>query len=185
MALTKKMAYLSAVINEALRCYTLTPGGGRKAPPEGAMVSGYFVPGNVSQFAFTLGSPLKVCSVLTSGSQTIVTVFQLSGFTLPNNFAMQSVFLPERWLPSDHPDRPAATLNDRQDVFQPFGFGPKACIGKGIALAEIKLILARMVWRFDFELVDNKFDIEKQKAFLFRDKPELNVLLTSRKASGK
>jgi cytochrome P450 len=53
MVLTKKMAYLSAVINETLRCYTPTPGGGRrKAPPEGAMVSGYFVPGNVSQSAF-------------------------------------------------------------------------------------------------------------------------------------
>lgn len=55
MVLTKKMTYLVAVINEALRCYTPTPGGGRrKAPPEGAMVSGYFVPGGVS---------LRICHI--------------------------------------------------------------------------------------------------------------------------
>ncbi|KAF1951056.1 cytochrome P450 4F3 omega-hydroxylase [Byssothecium circinans] len=158
MALTGKMKYLLAVINESLRCYTPTPGGvRRKAPPEGAMVSGYFVPGG-----------------------TIVCVYQLPAFTLPNNFALPETFLPERWLPADHPDRPNVTLSDKQEAFQPFSIGPKACLGKGIALAEVKLILARLVWHFDFELVDDRFGIEKQRAFLFRERPALNIRLTAR-----
>ncbi|KAF2792082.1 cytochrome P450 4F3 omega-hydroxylase [Melanomma pulvis-pyrius CBS 109.77] len=158
MVLTGKMTYLMAVINESLRCYTPTPGGGRrKAPPEGATVSGYFVPGG-----------------------TIVCVYQLPAFTLPNNFALPETFLPERWLPADHPDRPNATLSDKQEVFQPFSVGPKACLGKGMALAEIKFILARLVWHFDFELVDNGFAFEKQRAFLFRERPALNVQLAAR-----
>ncbi|OAG09646.1 uncharacterized protein CC84DRAFT_1050459, partial [Paraphaeosphaeria sporulosa] len=67
-----------------------------------------------------------------------------------------SSFLSERWLPTDHTDRPVVTLSDKPDVFLPFGSGPKACIGKSIALVEIKLIparlVARLVWRFNFEL---------------------------------
>ena len=65
-------------------------------------------------------------------------VYQLPAFTLPNNFAFPETFLPERWLPANHPDRPKATLSDKQEVFQPFSVGPKACLGKGLAYAEIK-----------------------------------------------
>ena len=108
-------------------------------------------------------------------------VYQLPAFTLPNNFALPECYLPERWLPADHPDRPKATLSDKQEVFQPFSVGPKACIGKGYAVAEIKLILARFVWHFDFELLDDGFAVEKQRAFLFRERPPLNVKLTPRK----
>jgi cytochrome P450 len=51
MSTTAKMSYLLAVLNESMRCYTPTPGGGRrKAPPDGAMVAGHFVPGGVSIF---------------------------------------------------------------------------------------------------------------------------------------
>ncbi|KAF2655026.1 cytochrome P450 [Lophiostoma macrostomum CBS 122681] len=155
---TSKMPYLHAVMNETMRCYTPTPGGGRRqAPPGGATVSGHYVPGG-----------------------TVVAVYQLPAFTLPNNFALPDCYLPERWLPIDHPDSPKATLTDEQEVFQPFSVGPKACIGKGYAYAEIKLILARVVWHFDFELLDNGFAVEKQRAFLFRERPPLNVKLSVR-----
>jgi len=177
MSSTAKMPYLLAVINESLRCYTPTPGGGRRqAPPEGAMVSGRYIPGGVS-FSRCV---VPKC-ILTLHFRRQLCVYQLPAFTLPNNFALPDTFLPERWLPASHPDRPKATLSDKQEVFQPFSVGPKACLGKGLAYAEIKLILARLIWHFDFELVDDGFAFEKQKAYLFRERPPLNVRLSLRK----
>jgi cytochrome P450 len=52
---TSKIPYLHAVMNETMRCYTPTPGGGRrKSPPGGAMVSGYYVPEGVSNISQAL-----------------------------------------------------------------------------------------------------------------------------------
>jgi len=159
MSEAARMPYLHAVVNESMRCYTPSPAGAtRITPPEGSMISDYFVPGG-----------------------TVVCIYQLPAFTLPSNFALPNCYLPERWLPANHPDRPKSTLSDKQDAFQPFGFGAKACIGKGLAYAELKLVLARFIWHFDFELLDNGFAFEKQKAFIFRVKPPLNVRLSVRK----
>jgi cytochrome P450 len=113
--------------------------------------------------------------------QTVVAVYQLPAFTLSENFALHDRFLPERWLPADHPERPKETLTDRQEVFQPFSVGPKNCIGKGLAYAEMKLILARFLWHFDFKLVDDGFAIDKQTAYLFRDRPPLRLNVSVRK----
>jgi cytochrome P450 len=126
---------------------------------------------------------VSVCSVqLTSiCPQTIVAVYQLPAYTLPLNFAQHSRFLPERWLPASHPDRPRETLTDRQEVFQPFSVGPKNCIGKGLVYAEVKLILARFVSRFHFELVDDRFAVDGQTAHLFRDRPPLRLRVAVRK----
>lgn len=38
--------------------------------------------------------------------------------------------------------------------YLPFGLGPRVCMGAGFATAEASLILARLVRRYDFELVD-------------------------------
>ncbi|KAF2864683.1 cytochrome P450 [Massariosphaeria phaeospora] len=111
---------------------------------------------------------------------TVVAVYQLPAFTLPNNFTVLGSFLPKRWLLEDYADFPIATDNDRKKVFQLFSVGPKACLGKGLAYAEIKLIIARLVWHFDFELVNDGFAFEKQRAFLFRERLPLNVRLSVR-----
>lgn len=60
-------------------------------------------------------------------------------------------------------------------MFQPFSVGPKNCIGKGLAIAEIKLIIARFVERFEFELLDDGFEVEGQKSYLFRNRPPLRL----------
>ena len=54
-------------------------------------------------------------------------------------------------------------------------------MGKNLALAEMRLILARIVWRFDWELADDDFALEKQKVFIMREKPNLNLYLRRRK----
>jgi cytochrome P450 len=114
-------------------------------------------------------------------SQTVVGVYQLAAFTSATNFALPNSFIPERWLPAEHPDRPKITIPDKLEACQPFGYGYKACLGKGLALAEMKLILAHFIWHFVFELSDDFFQLEKQRAFLFRRRPALNMKLTAKK----
>lgn len=69
--------------------------------------------------------------------------------------------------------------NDRMDVLNPFLIGPRNCIGQNLAYAEMRLILARLAYRFDFELCEESKDwIEGQKNFVLWEKPELFVRLS-------
>ncbi|RDW66531.1 cytochrome P450-19 [Coleophoma cylindrospora] len=53
------------------------------------------------------------------------------------------VFNPERWL----------NLNQRQKTaFNPFSFGPRACVGQNVAIMELQLIIGTIFRRYEFEL---------------------------------
>ncbi|RMJ14371.1 hypothetical protein CDV36_005981 [Fusarium kuroshium] len=103
---------------------------------------------------------------------TIVGVNQLAAYHSEKNFGQASEFLPERWL------------NERGDcraVFQPFSVGPRNCLGKNLAKAELRLILVRMLWRFDMELVPEcEGWMDGQKIYGFWTKPPLLVKLSPR-----
>ncbi|KAI1380413.1 cytochrome P450 [Hypoxylon crocopeplum] len=59
------------------------------------------------------------------------------------------IFKPERWL---EPHTSAAQRKLMQDVFVPFSLGTRNCPGKAMAYLEASLVLAKILWRFDFEL---------------------------------
>lgn len=95
----------------------------------------------------------------------------------PENFVLPDSFIPERWLGD------ARFANDRKDAFQPFLFGARNCIGRNLAYAEMRSILARVMWNFDIKLVDANEDwIGKNTLYSLWDKPPLNVYLSPRKA---
>ncbi len=50
-----------------------------------------------------------------------------------------------------------------------------------LAYVEAKLVLARLFFRFDLELMDDAFEIEKQRVFLMWEKPPLRVRLVKRR----
>ncbi|WP_354309392.1 cytochrome P450 [Sphingomonas trueperi] len=56
------------------------------------------------------------------------------------------------------PDRFLNGGSERQHkfAFLPFGAGPRICIGRGVAMMELKLILALLLRRFRFEPTDNR-----------------------------
>lgn len=98
---------------------------------------------------------------------------QYSAYRSPKNFRLPNEFRPERWL--DDPE----FASDKRDVWQPFITGPYSCIGKSLAYMEISLILARMVWNFDWELeVPGSTTFEEEKVYALWQKSSLNLRFT-------
>lgn len=75
--------------------------------------------------------------------------------TDPTYFHSPTTFLPERWLPETRTNPTSPLANDKLEVAEPFAVGPRSCIGKHLALAELRLILSALLWNFDFEATEN------------------------------
>jgi cytochrome P450 len=115
-----KLPYLSAVIEEGLRMAPPVPSGlPRVTPEEGGIVCGEWLPGG-----------------------TNISFSQWSAYRSPGNFSQPNEFIPERWLQSN---RASQFATDKRNTLQPFSFGPRNCIGKNLAYAELRLILSRMI----------------------------------------
>ncbi|KAI0385889.1 cytochrome P450 ClCP1 [Hypomontagnella monticulosa] len=143
-----KLTYMLAVLNESLRCYPPVPTGmPRQAAKGGSVILGRHIPEN-----------------------TVVAVWQYAVnhdtqfWTEPNTFA------PERFAGDPK------YKNDQLDAMQPFSVGPRNCIGRNLAYAEMRLILARIIYNFDMILDDSSRGwLEDQKAYALWYKPALNV----------
>ncbi|KAL4883331.1 cytochrome P450 [Aspergillus karnatakaensis] len=59
-------------------------------------------------------------------------------------------FKPERWLSGDKNE----STERARSAFNPFSVGPRSCIGKALAMAEIMFIVARVLVAFDFKRAD-------------------------------
>ncbi|GME27350.1 Cytochrome P450 [Neofusicoccum parvum] len=144
------LPYLIAVLNEGLRMYPPVPTGfPRRVPDGGDTVSGHYVPGN-----------------------TAVYVSQYAANHSAQNFTEPELFAPERWLDD------ARFANDKKAVLMPFSNGPRNCLGKNLAYAEMRAILAKVLFRFDLELVDKKTDWFDQRVFTLWEKSPLMARLT-------
>lgn len=55
-------------------------------------------------------------------------------------------------------------------------------VSDSLAYAEMRLILAKVVYNFDMELADKETDWLRQKAYTLWEKPPLPVYLTPRTA---
>ncbi|KAK9773833.1 putative Cytochrome P450 ClCP1 [Seiridium cardinale] len=150
------LTYMLACLNEALRIYPPAPHGlPRVTPTGGATIAGTFVPGN------------NVVSVPTLAMQRSKRYFRL-----PDEFH------PERFLGD------ASFAGDRLDAIQPFSLGPRNCIGKPLAYAEMRLILAKILFSFDLRLADDSKNwIDRNKVYFLWLKPDLNVYLTPARSS--
>jgi len=151
MTSTNNLKYQSAVLEEALRMFPPVPGSQRRVtPPEGYVVAGRFVPG-----------------------RTVVAVNQWSANHSPSNFKDPYQFIPERWLGDP------AFIDDKRKVMQPFSVGPRNCIGQNLAYAEMRVILARILWNFDMELCEESQDwMERLEIYTLWKKLLLMVKLT-------
>jgi len=125
---TSQLKYTLAVLEEGLRIYTPVPTqASRVVPAGGDTVLGQYLP-----------------------EGTVIHMSQYIAHHLSTNFTKPEEFHPERFLGAEE------FKNDNFDIMQPFSVGPRNCIGKNLAYAEMRLILARFLWNFDVE-----FDAEK------------------------
>lgn len=150
---TAGLQYLSAVIDEGLRIYPPVPTGLPRTSP-GAVVDGYYVP----------------AGAIATSSNWVNTHSE-------NNFKNAREFHPERWLPESHPLHDPIYQNDVKDASRPFNIGPRACLGINLAYMEMRIVLARLVWEFDWEFQSKTVNWEKDNKLLviMWEKPDITV----------
>ncbi|KAF1913764.1 cytochrome P450 [Ampelomyces quisqualis] len=118
------LPYLNACIKEGMRMYPPVPIGlPHLTPPEGSTICGHYVPPGT-----TVAAPHWPMYY----SDTI--------------FRDPKSFVPERWTGDERYAR------DERAAFQPFSVGPRDCLGKNMAYHEMRLLLSKVIFHFDFEL---------------------------------
>ena len=170
----KSLPYLHAVLQETMRLY-----------PPVAVTLPRRVPAEEVGGVIIDGSPVP--------AGTTVGINFFAAFHSPHNFHAPEKFAPERWLSDD--SAAALYANDNKDVVQPFSVGPRNCLGKNLAWAEMQLVLSRLLWAYDVRWPEeggsdggaaekkgmgreiNKGWQSEQKLFGFWVKPPLMVCL--------
>ncbi|KAI9068087.1 high nitrogen upregulated cytochrome P450 monooxygenase 2 [Trametes sanguinea] len=175
----REMHYLTAVIHETLRLYPPVPGGTQRRVPHGSdgiMLGTYPVPG---------------------GTTVILPPYTLHRD--PRNFSpFPEDFWPERWLiaaqhtslenalaGSSHKLADASPLQfvHNEAAFMPFSYGPANCVGKQLAMQEMRTVMTALIQRFDLQLRDG-WDVREYdkgfKDYYVTTRPEVPVMLQAR-----
>ncbi|KAF1958643.1 cytochrome P450 monooxygenase-like protein [Byssothecium circinans] len=119
------LIHLNALINETLRLYPpVITAPLRYTRQEGIRIGNNFIPGNV-----TISTPLWSLGRLES------------------SYERATEFLPERWYPGSD------MVKDIRG-FVPFMSGAHSCLGKQLALMELRLVIAKLVTRYDLSFLD-------------------------------
>ncbi|KAF7193715.1 Cytochrome P450 monooxygenase [Pseudocercospora fuligena] len=147
-ASTARLEYLTAVCKESMRIFPPAPFMQYRIVPK---------PGDTIDGNYVPGG-------------TIVSSSQLGSSCSETYFHKPFDFLPERWLGKDCEDNLAAS--------NPFLLGPRACIGRGMAWMEMRIVLAKLYFTFDVELLDRDLDWHRDsRMFLIWQRQELNARL--------
>ncbi|KAL7277160.1 hypothetical protein ACG7TL_009006 [Trametes sanguinea] len=173
------MHYLTAVVHETLRLYPPVPSGMNRRVPHGThgvMLGPYFVPGGTSMFLhpYSLHRDPRYFSPFTTS------------------------FWPERWLvaanrlsldeglkyaPEGFTNAGSVTFNHSDAAFVPFSHGPGNCVGKQLAMQEMRAVVCALLQKFDLRLRDG-WDVREYdrgfKDYFVTTRPEVPVTLQAR-----
>ncbi|WQF80824.1 Putative cytochrome P450 [Colletotrichum destructivum] len=151
------LPYLNACIEETMRVYPSTAEQPPRVSP-GEVVGERFVP-----------------------QGTKVYTYQWSTHRNPEHFECAQEFHPERFLPRSHSLYDARFEHDELSLVRPFSHGPRDCVGRNLAYGIVRLTLANLLYRFDYELSEPEDDwIEKQTVKFSWTKGPLNIKLVPR-----
>ncbi|CAJ2504076.1 Uu.00g114700.m01.CDS01 [Anthostomella pinea] len=94
----------------------------------------------------------------------------------PRYFEDPDAFRPERWIDEE--------FHDEKKASQPFSAGSRVCLGINLAYLEMRIILAKLVWAFDWELAEELDDwLHSNKMRILWKKPDLWVKYHPRTAA--
>ncbi|KAI0345507.1 cytochrome P450 [Trametopsis cervina] len=129
------MTYLDAIINEAMRLFPAVPSGSLRAPLRGSggkVLGKHFIP---------------------EGTQTRITTWGVHRDA--RNFTNPTAFWPDRWLIAEgHEPAPPGSFVHNADAFIPFSVGPSNCVGKNLALLEMKMVICLCMQTFEMRFAD-------------------------------
>ncbi|KXX82516.1 Isotrichodermin C-15 hydroxylase [Madurella mycetomatis] len=163
IASVSRLPYTMACLNEALRRWPPAASNlAREVHKGGEFISGKFLP-----------------------ERTIVEVQQYSMHHSSEHWHEPYAFLPERFLhkfegrfgAGDETEE-KNPYGDNLEALQPFSVGPRNCVGKNLAYAEMRLILARIIYDFDLRpAVDLKAWFKQARVYTVWAKAPLYVQL--------
>ncbi|KAH8201463.1 hypothetical protein TruAng_004387 [Truncatella angustata] len=123
---TAMLPYLNAVIEESLRLFPPSSLGLPRICP-GTAIDGRYIPAG-----------------------TIVSTDPFSMTRDPTYWEDPDSFMPERWLLEGANSEETIKVN--KAASQPFSTGPRSCLGKNLAWLEARLTLAKMGWKYDWDV---------------------------------
>ncbi|KAH7079034.1 cytochrome P450 [Paraphoma chrysanthemicola] len=153
MEATQSLPYLNACIKEGLRRYPPVPVGlPHLTPADGSTVCGYYVPPG--------------CTVGAS---------HYAMYRSPRLFKDPLSFVPERWTGDER------YANDERSAVQPFSYGARDCLGKNMAYHEMRLLLSKVIYNFDLELLPEMEEKNwlDQRVFTLWEKSPMKVKVKS------
>jgi len=131
--------YIHGAINEILRLFPPAPEASQRTYGDAPyVVNGKFIP------------PQTFCYISLHAMQRD-----------ERNFSQAESFIPERWIESKRPKN----FNHVKKAFAPFGSGVYNCVGRPLAMLEMRLFVATILYRFQLSPGPN-FSSEKFLASL-------------------
>ncbi|KAF2149681.1 putative P450 monooxygenase [Myriangium duriaei CBS 260.36] len=119
--------HLNGCIYEALRLHPPVPSGvQRLTPPEGMVADGRAIPGS--------------------------TIFWMPQAVMGRDeeiYNNANSFVPERWYSKSE-------MVKHPDAWAPFSAGPMGCIGKSLAMMELRMVVAKLITKFDVRLAPDE-----------------------------
>ncbi|KZP23056.1 cytochrome P450 [Athelia psychrophila] len=169
------MNYLNAVINESLRLLPPVLSGSQRIVEKGggaATFGSHIIPEGTAVFSH------------------FYSVFRDPRFFSP----LPDTFWPDRWLSEGERTSPfsptikgPANINVVLDrtAFTPFSFGPSNCVGKNLAIQEMRMVVCLMLQSFDMRFAEG-YDVQRWEKDLedrlITHVGKLPVVLTARKS---
>ena len=74
----------------------------------------------------------------------------------PRNFSHPGTFWPDRWLIAEGLQALQEKIVHNPNAFIPFSFGPYNCVGKNIAMQEMRLLLCHFVQKLTFRAANEQ-----------------------------
>lgn len=108
---------------------------------------------------------------------TRVSVHHWSTYRSAANYHEPNSFVPERWLGGD-----ARYQDDRRESYQPFGYGSRVCVGQNMAMHEMRLVAAKVLYNFDLSFCAENAGAPwtDQKAYVLWEKKPLLCCIKAR-----